>query len=159
MIIVIAGLPVTTMPCMHSRDLLAWTLNFQLQLIITNPVSVIHECLTDSRHRASVGVLPTVAVKEINPTIAKQSETKLFMLHNVDIQQFSCPENVRRSLLTHLAVHLIILGIEVGVGAGILAVAEVEVVAEVGTVARGEVLNFAILWDEYWVFCQSTITN
>ena len=35
---------------------------------VMNPVSETHECRTDSRHRVSVGVLPTVAVKVINLT-------------------------------------------------------------------------------------------
>ena len=35
---------------------------------VMHPVSETHECLTDSRHTVSVGVLTTVAGKVINPT-------------------------------------------------------------------------------------------
>jgi len=68
-------------------------------------VSETHECLTDSRHTVSVGVLTTVAGKVINPT--SWSEIKLFMLHNVDIQQFPWPENVRKwSLISYVKISL-----------------------------------------------------
>ena len=71
---------------------------------VMNPVCESHEC-PDSRCRVSVGALPTVAVKVINPT--KRSETKLFMLHNVDIQQFSCPENVREVIADQLGEDIV----------------------------------------------------
>ena len=81
---------------------------------VMNPVSETHECLTDSRHRVSVGVLPTVAVKVINPT--KRSETKLFMLHNVDMQQFSCPENVREVIADQLGEDIVSPGSQFEIG-------------------------------------------
>ncbi len=74
-----------------------------------NPVSETHES-PDPRHTVSVGVtspviLPTVAVKVINPT--KRSEAKLFMLHNVDVQQFSCPEKARRVIAGQLGEDIV----------------------------------------------------
>ena len=80
---------------------------------VMNPVSET-QGLTDSRHRVSVGVLPTVAVKVINPT--KRSETKLFMLHNVDMQQFSCPENVREVIADQLGEDIVSPGSQFEIG-------------------------------------------
>ena len=50
-------------------------------------------------------VLPTVAVKVISPT--KRSDAKLFMLHNVDVQQLSRPEDVREVIADQLGEDIV----------------------------------------------------
>jgi len=42
----------------------------------------------------------------INPT--KRSEAELFMLHNVDVKQFSCPENVREVIAGRLGEEIVL---------------------------------------------------
>lgn len=76
---------------------------------VMNPVSETPEW-PDPRCRLTVGftstvIPPPVAVKVINPT--KRSEAKLFMLHNVDVKQFSCPGNAREVIAGQLGEEIV----------------------------------------------------